>query len=250
MFKLLVLMLFIVLLSTSSCNMFIGVSATMSFTTPNVVQASLYQSVQIGLTSNRVVNDPAITSNDRIYFIVNTPSSSSSGATSCTYFPRGGSTTQTTFNVISTSTTGVSGTAEAIITSDLFVSGSEYDICYLSEANQRALVLKRASSVLGSNSLLIWSPLYTSYNLLPTLPTGGQGMVNLTMHQAKQDNRPINLGISNEYAAFMVACNGNTYQMSCTSLNSIAQSCARIGSTVYSNTATSSSTTDGASSDA
>lgn len=233
------------LLYVTSSNTFIGVNATMSFTTLNVVQASLYQSVQIGLTSNRVVNDPAITSNDRIYFILSTSSTS----TSCTYFPRG-STTQTTFNVTSTSTTGVTGSAEAMITSDLFTSGLGYDICYLSEANQRAIVLKRASNVLGSNSLFIWPPLYTSYNLLPTLPSGGQGMVNVTMHQAVQDNRPINLGISNEYSAFIVACGGTTYKMNCASLDRITQSCARIGSTVYKNTITisSSSFTDSASS--
>ena len=205
---------------------FSAASATMTFSTANVQQASMYQTIQLDLQSNPLVGDPVIATGDLVYFV------SSAATSSCAY-------TASPTNAFSVTATGPGGdTGQMIIpiTPDIFTAGSTYYPCYVSASALSATVVVRGYVATGeSNALMVWSPLYTSYSVSPTSANGGEGLVQLSIVQSTVAGRAVNTGLTGSYTILLIPCGAtatsgtSSVTSDCTSLTALVQACNSIG---------------------
>ncbi|KPA75959.1 hypothetical protein ABB37_08115 [Leptomonas pyrrhocoris] len=196
--------------------------AAMTFSTANVQQASLYQTIQIDLQTNPLVGDPAITAGDVVYFI------NSTNRPACAY------TTSPTnaFAVTPTGTGGFTGQMIVPITPTAFTVGATYYPCYLSASASTATVVVRGHVPAGGNdTLAVWSTIYTRFAMTPTTANGGEGLVQLNIVQAVVAGRAINTGLTGTYTVLLVPCGSTTGAITsdCANPSSLVTACDAVG---------------------
>ncbi|KAG5484184.1 hypothetical protein CUR178_07338 [Leishmania enriettii] len=207
------------------------VHAAMTFTTANVQEPSLYQTIQLNLESNPLAQEPIITTGDQIFFVL------TSQVENCVYNSTPTPSTPGYYTVTATGSGGFTGQLIFAVTSTMFAVEAAYYPCYLSLAGLSATVVRRGYVAPGqSNALTVWSSIYASFSMLPTSASGSEGPVSLSIAQAAQIDRPINEGLSGRYTILLVPCgdisvNGVTVQSDCADLNTLVTACATVGAT-------------------
>ncbi|CAJ1018469.1 hypothetical protein, conserved [Leishmania shawi] len=200
----------------------------MTFSTANVQEASLYQTVQLNLESNPLAQDPSITTGDLIFFVL------SSSTTQCVYNNTPTASTPGYYTVTATGSGGFTGRLIFTVTSTEFTVGETYYPCYLSNSGHTATLVRRGYLEPGSyDTLTVWPSTYTSFSMTPTSANGGEGPVSLSIVQAVQSGRPINQGLSGSYTILLVPCGtilvgSNNLQSDCTDLNTLVTVCATV----------------------
>ncbi|CCW71395.1 unnamed protein product [Phytomonas sp. Hart1] len=198
----------------------------MSFDPTNVLQASMYQTVQLRLKSNPLKGDPPIVNNDEVYLFIDPGSGSEK---QCQYDLAGQPQGTEHFKVTNADGDGGLGYVKLPILSSMFSEGSSYVLCYLSQNLKTAIVLRRSSDSSASTSLLIWPPLYKQYNLLPPSASGGEGMINLTLLENELPmDRPHNNALKS-FTIFLPPC---VPKWNCADLNALTTACDAIGSDI------------------
>ncbi|CCW65226.1 unnamed protein product [Phytomonas sp. EM1] len=196
----------------------------MSFNPTNVMQASMYQTIQLRLTSNPLKGDPPIVNNDEVYLFIDP---GSDPATQCQYDLEGQPQGVKHFKVTDADSEGYLGYVELPILSNMFSEGSSYVLCYLSRGLKTAIVLRRPSDSSGSTALLIWPPLYNQYNLFPPSASGGEGMVDLSLSENElPKERPHNKAFHKSFTIFIPSC---VPGWNCTDLNALTIACDAVG---------------------
>lgn len=196
----------------------------MIFTTTNVQQASLYQTIQVELESNPLAQDPAITAGDLVYFFDATADAS----TSCAYST---SPTATTFTVSVAGAGGFTGQVTLPVTATSFTVGEAYYLCYLSASGLTATVVRRGYVSTGeADSLTVWGAIYQAFAVSPSGIAGGEGVASLQITQSTQDGRPTNAGLSGTNTILLIPCGTSSAVTSdCASIDLLVSSCATVG---------------------
>ncbi|KAK7198441.1 hypothetical protein NESM_000804200 [Novymonas esmeraldas] len=203
--------------------------AAMTFSTANVQQASLFQTVQLDLQSNPLAQDPSITTGDLLFFVPST------NTALCVYSGTPTASTPGYYAVTAIGSGGYAGQLLFAVSSTVFSAGTMYYPCYLSRSGQTATIMRRGFVAPGaSDTLTIWSAIYTSFSMNPASANGGEGPVSLSIVQAAQTGRSLNQGLTGSYTILLVPCGsvvvgGTTVQSNCADLNALVSSCAAVG---------------------
>lgn len=181
------------------------VSGNITYSTENLLNPSLYQSVTFSILSNPLAQDPPITTNDEFYLI----STAELQGGACSF--SGG--TYTTFSITSVSAGGYTGTTVVPITPEIVTEGSRYVICFFSASTQTVVVVYRGftTPTQANSSMLIYPALYDEYTLSPTIsvPTAGAGPVGITIPQVTTGGavgRPLNLALTGSQTVLLISC--------------------------------------------
>ncbi|KPI86524.1 hypothetical protein ABL78_4426 [Leptomonas seymouri] len=202
------------------------VSTAMIFSTANVQQASMYQTIQLdlqsGLQSNPRGSDPVITTGDLVYFIDSTDKSL------CVY----SKSPTNTFPVTVTDNVGYTGRVIAAITPNTFSIGKTIYPCYLSVSAQTATVVVRGFVPSGeSDTLTVWPAIYTEFATTPAAANGGEGPVHLKIVQSAVEGRAINRGLTGRYTVLLIPCGTKTGSITsdCKNPASLVDACNAVG---------------------
>ncbi|AYU76676.1 hypothetical protein LdCL_100012200 [Leishmania donovani] len=200
-----------------------------TFSMANVQQPSVYQTIQITLESNPLVQDPSITTSDLVFFVP------SDDIKKCVYSSTPTESTPGYHAVKATGSGGFTGQLILAVTSTEFTTGTTYYPCYLSRSEKSATIVRRGYVSPGSDdTLAVLPPIYTSFSMSPTSANGGEGPVSLTIVQAEHSDRPTNQGLSGGHTILLVPCgsisvSGSTVESNCDDLNTLVTPCATVG---------------------